>query len=281
MDRVYIGKLYASMESELAGIYELPEQFSNSLGIVSSAMHQLHRHISSSGFFGTEEIEFFKEIKPKFYHWYIFLVERHNVIKGLSMGTEHMARDYYLQELSFIKRFFDQNAFVYQYFLAQEISKDEEYFLRSNFEPAFERPIFQLENFSTNQDYLFAKFMAYERLQEFVVTRLRATYVSDASTIFGELSSAKKRTWTDGKIKLVELAYGIYFMGSVDFGKAEIYDIISALEESFNIHLGVAYRRFVEISRRKSESHTSYLDAMRAEIVRRITEKDQIGRAHV
>ncbi|QDW27258.1 hypothetical protein FFJ24_021470 [Pedobacter sp. KBS0701] len=275
MDRVYIGELSASMELELAGTDGFPEHLSTSLGIVSKTMRLLHAHVCAEGFSEHEEIEFFKSIKPRFYQWYIFLVERQNILKGLCIGTEHMARDYYLQELSFIKRFFDQHAFVYQYYLAGESSKDDEFFLRANFVPALDQPMFQLSDFSTNQDYTFAKIMAYERLQEFIIIRLRATYASDAGTILSEIRSASRRTWTDDKIKLVELAYGIYFMGSVDFGKAEISDIISSLEICFNIDLGVAYRRFVEISRRKSDSHTFYLDAMRAEIERRITDKDR------
>ncbi|WP_431293369.1 RteC domain-containing protein [Pedobacter sp. P26] len=276
MNRTYIDGLYAAMEDELADIHQFPEHFSRSLGIVSSSMQLIHNHIISDGFAcDSDEIEFFKVIKPRFYHWYIFLVERHNIMKGLAIGIEHMARDYYLQELSFIKRFFDQHAFVYHYFLEGETSRDCDFFLRSTFQAALDAPGFMLGNFSTNHDYTFAKIMAYERLQEFLIVRLRATYTAEVGTILGELRSAKKRTWTDEKIKLVELAYGIYFMGSVDFGKADISDIIAGLENCFNVHLGVVYRRFVEISRRKSESHTAYLDAMRTEIVRRIHEKDR------
>ncbi|PWS32653.1 RteC domain-containing protein [Pedobacter paludis] len=276
MDKIYIDEIYSRLESELSEVDPFPDLFSNALGIVSSYMHLLHGHILESGFADEgEEIYFFKHVKPRFYHWYIFLVERHTISKGLAIGTEHMARDYYLQELSFIKRYFDQNGFIYHYFLEGETSRDADFFLRSFFQPALDSPGAVFPNFSTNHDYTFSKILAYEKLQEFLVIRLRATYATDVSTILGELRSGRKRTWTDEKIKLVELAYGIYFMNSVDFGKADITDIISALEDAFNVHLGVVYRRFVEISRRKSTSHTSYLDAMRAEIVRRITEKDR------
>jgi len=275
MDRKYIDTLYVSMEGQLAEISAIPEKFSDALGIVTSAMHLLHGHFLACSLSKEDEIEFFKHIKPRFYQWYIYLVERQQVLSGIGISTEHMARDYYLQELTFIKRFFEQQGFVYQYYLSGECSKDDEYFLRANFKPALDLPVFSLAGFSTNQDYLFAKFLAYERLQEFLIVRLRASYTNEAGTLYGQLRSAQRRTWTDEKIKLVELAYGIYFMGSVDFGKAEISDIVAGLEYCFNIDIGVAYRRFVEISRRKSESHTAYLDAMRAEIHRRITEKDR------
>jgi hypothetical protein len=130
------------------------------------------------------------------------------------------------------------------------------------------------EGFSTNQDYNFAKFRALEKLQDYIIERIRLIYIRPEPVIPDVLLSRGKLKWTDEKIKLVELAYGIFLSGSLNNGKLEIADVVHWLEQSLNIDLGVAYRKFISIGRRKNLSYTKYLDEMREKIESYIAEKN-------
>ena len=77
----------------------------------------------------------------------------------------------------------------------------------------------------------------------------------------GEPLSGKKLYWTDKKAAAVELIYGIHAAGSVDNGKADIIDIVTAFERTFHIDLGDVYHTFIAMRNRKN-SRTVYLDQM-------------------
>lgn len=80
------------------------------------------------------------------------------------------------------------------------------------------------------------------------------------------------RRWTGEKINLIEIAYGIYFTGQMNDGKADIKDIIGWMETSLNIDLGQVYRMFIDISRRKTTSYTKFLESMSKAIHQHIEE---------
>ena len=275
-------ELYVQLEDELESINGTLksgfEKFSDSLFMINTHINQLKKLVSEQQFRSeTEEITFFKNIFPKFYSWMIYTAEEYSIISAVPVGTEQMLRDYYLQELAIVKRNFNQSQFTYQYFLQGETSLDEDYFLRKNFNPNHPglTALFTENKMATNQGYQFARFRAGEMMQDFLINRIRLLYKAPDNVLLAELLTGTKRRWTGEKINLIELAYGIFYTGQMNDGKAEINDIVSWLEESLQVDLGRAYRKFVDIRRRKTLSYTKYLDEMRNAIHLKIDENDR------
>jgi len=281
MDTKFVDELYYKLEGELIGLGNTTEFYPRRLAAISSALKELKEHILLEGFLTDwDEIMFFKFIKPRFYMLYIYEVEFFNLISGVPVGTDDMVRDYYISELSFIKRFYSLHSFLYDYYSREEEAMDNAFFLRRNLD-ALLPDVAGIcvigicdDGFSTNQDYNFAKFRALEKLQDYILERIRLIYVRPEPVIPDTLLSRSKLKWTDEKIKLVELAYGIFLSGSLNNGKLEIADVVSWLEQSLGIDLGVAYRKFISIGRRKNLSYTKYLDEMRGKIESYIAEKN-------
>lgn len=281
MDTTFFDNLYYKLEGELLDLGNDAGFYSARLAAISRALNVLRDRVKTIGFvIDREELMFFKFIKPRFYMLYIYEVELFNLISGVPVGTDDMVKDYYLSELAFIKRFFLQHRFLYEYYQREEEAMDDNFFLRRNLDVLMPDVagagvigVFD-DGFSTNQDYNFAKFRALEKLQDYILERIRLIYVRPEPVIPEVLLSRGKLKWTDEKIKLVELAYGIFLSGSLNNGKLEIADVVHWLEQSLSIDLGVAYRKFISIGRRKNLSYTKYLDEMRKKIEGYIEEKN-------
>jgi len=240
---------------------------------VRRAIARLREWVLADGFVSeASEIEFFKTCKPAFFALQIYYVELGTVGDGLPQDA--VLRETYLREqLVFIERFFRQQAFLYQYFKLGAADLDRFYFLRQAVLPDMlmtEMPGCDPE-FSTPGDYLFAKFMAYERLREHIGELLSA---KEGST--GSFTSKKGKAlrWTGDTCNLIEVAYGFYDTLQINDGEADLTDIIDWLESTLDVNLSRFYRRFMEIKRRKVLSKTKYLDEMRAAVNKRIDDTD-------
>lgn len=272
-------KLYSGMLRQLdkinGSIKESVQNLTASLSCVALVMNQLKHGVKASPFSDDQqEITFFKYTKPRFYCWYIYIVELHNILCGVPVGTDQMIRDYYMDELGIVNRCFRIYSFNYQYYLSDETAKDEEFFLCRNKAPfpAGQELMAADVGFSTNNDFMFSKFRAYEMLRDFIIRRLRLLYRNPDNTFINELLANKNRWWSGDKVELIEIAYGIYYTQRINGGKAEIGDVVQWLEDSLNIDLAQAYRMFLDIRRRKTVSYTKYLDEMREAIHRHIEE---------
>ena len=271
--------LYAGMQTQLehinGSLKVSVQNLTSSLVCIASTLELLKAFIREHPFENPEaEIHFFKYTKPRFYCWYIYVVELHNILATVPVGTDQMIRDYYMDELGIINRCFKIYSFSYQYYLQDETIKDSDFFLRSSriAFPAGQEHLIADPEFSTNQDYIFSKFRAYEMLRDFIIRRLRLLYQNPDNIFIAELLASKSRWWSGDKVELIEIAYGIYYTQRINGGKAEISHVIEWLEDSLNIDLGQAYRMFLDIRRRKTISYTKYLDEMREAIHQHIDE---------
>ncbi|WP_183580224.1 RteC domain-containing protein [Mucilaginibacter sp. X5P1] len=220
-----------------------------------------------------EEIRFFKYEKPRFVAEQIYALEIYTIETGKPLGDELLIRNFYEQELRFIKRYFIQYQFLYQYYQLDACDLDHLFFVRG----AKPSDILIPEApgldpvFSTSCDYLFAKFMAYERIQDYIMDCLYGQ-----GKAYQSFTSKKGRslTWTGDKSNLIELAYAIYDTLQINNGEVDISDIIDWLEQSLQVNLGRYYKRFSEIKMRKNISRTRYLDFMVEMIVKHMEEGD-------
>ena len=219
-----------------------------------------------------EEVWFFKVAKPRCYALLIHSVAQFNLEHHRPVATREELRDYYLEELEAIRRFFKQYAFLYAYFRQGMTEMDHLYFIRGESVQTLLLPEVPEPDpvFATSADYLFSKFMALDRQQEWLVTEIALLEPEGATAA----KKARSLRWTGESINLVELGYGLYESGQFKDGKAGVGEIFSWLEENLSVSIGIPARRFVEISRRKRLSRTKFLDALRDAVNKKADEGD-------
>lgn len=209
------------------------------------------------------EIHFFKKVKPEFYALKIFHVEKFNLERSYPASSKETQSQYLEAELKYVERFFASHAFYYQYFKFNMEELDKQYFLRRMNQSTmltFEVPD-SSPDFSTGFDYLFAKFIALERLKRLICDKINLLHHT-ALPPQACLEEVPVLKWTGESINLVEIAYGIWLTGQVNNGNASISEIVRWMEKGFQVHIGGAHRRWVEIARRKRTSYTKYLNKM-------------------
>jgi len=221
-----------------------------------------------------EEIHFFKEVKPKFlreliYHMEVFYIEARN-----PKGNSDLQKQYFKQISERIHIFFERNHVLYIYYRMGKTDFDDVFFTRGTGKD-FLQPEYTLDmdpRFSTIQSYKLAKIQAYEMLNDHVQQVL---YTIDNPHV-PEIQTGKRRArtfWTDTKAALIELAYALHSRGSVDHGKGDVKQIITDLEQLFNVQVGNFYRTFQSMRIRK-KNRTVYLDVLKESLERRMDDTD-------
>jgi hypothetical protein len=181
-----------------------------------------------------------------------------------------MQRKYFLNELRYITRMRERHVSAFRYYHDDEVHRDAQYFLRTNLEPLREGQEFALPDpgFTTNMDYLFSKFRALDMLEDYIIEQMQLLEAAPFNC------SAHALRWTGDKVNLVELAYGLFYTGQLNGGKADIMDIITWLRDTLAISITreQAYRIYLDIRRRKVIPYTRFLDSMRDTLTARIEE---------
>lgn len=269
--------LYAALSKALLLItgneHDPVKRLARALQELRSTFDILRAKVLSRPFPSKEiEIGFFKTVKPKFYALKIFHFELYNLDMSRPAGTVETLMNFYRQELDLILRFFKQQAFLYQYFKNGFTEMDNLYFVRDAEIPTVLVPEMSEGDpeYSTGVDYLFAKFIAYEALQQEIINRMRGL---DSSAMPAEPKPRKPvpvLKWTGSHVNMVELIYGLYYTLQFNNGDADVTEIVAWMEESFGIKLRDAHHSFVEIRRRKVDSPSRFLEQMAAAIRQRV-----------
>ncbi len=243
----------------------LAGKFNESIDAINSFLKVVRDQVVAETFKDKlEEVYFFKFEKPAYVSLKIYHIAQFTLLKQKPAGTPELIRVYYLEELRFIARFFKRHAFHYEYFRSGFTELDELLFIRGvAVQSALIQDVTDIDpQFSTNCDYLFAKFMAYELLEEFILEELKQLDQQNASVI-PMIGGKKWFDWTGEVINLVELGYGLYLSKQIGGGKAGLQEIFNWLEESFGVVIGIPANRFRELKRRKKLSRTYYTEFMR------------------
>jgi hypothetical protein len=276
----FTSSLYAKMTEEIEQLAmtsdNILQRAERSYFVVEHTLEELKDFIIPYDFKDShEEIKFFKEIKPMFlkeliYYMEVFQIEawkppvgRADEIAHYGLGAKRV--DFYL------KRYNE----LYTYYRKGSIINDERYFLRKETAPALITPISFSDmdpRFSTVYSFHFAKMQAYEQFSNYLLQCVYRLEHPGAEQM-KDSGNKSRNVWTDSKADLIELAYGIYARGSVNHGKAEIKEIITALEVIFNVNLGNFYRTFQNLRIRK-KNRTPYWDAAKNDLIRTMDNAD-------
>ncbi len=81
--------------------------------------------------------------------------------------------------------------------------------------------------------------------------------------------------WTGNAIDLVELIYGIYEMGCINNGEMPLKQLAPLLYRIFGVEAKDCYRFYIDIKRRKTISHTHFLEQMQERLNERIRRDEE------
>ncbi|QEC78852.1 RteC domain-containing protein [Mucilaginibacter ginsenosidivorax] len=250
------------------------QKLNGKLNSIRQAIADLKTLLNQHPFSSTdEEIQFFKYVKPQFIARQLFALDIFTIETGKPVDTAEVIKNYFEQELKYTVKFHDQNKFMHQYYLFDGAELDALLFVRNVQPPSSLIPDAQSfdPEFSTAGDYVFARFIANEWVQEFLTDRL---YSPEETERLSNMTKKKVTLkWTGDAINLAEMAYGIWLTGQINQGNAGIAEIVRCLEVTFQVSIGRPFRRWQSISSRKRVSQVKYIDQMKAAILKRLDDE--------
>lgn len=246
--------------------------------IVLDSMEQLRNFVKKANFATkTEEILFFKEIKPHFSSKLIYFNEIYNIEVGKPTGGVKAVSKYYNSEQNRLKQFYTKNSDFCKYYRTGNATLDKKYFLRRkhDIKLLIDSHFFQADyDFTTSHDFTVAHIIANDAIQKYI-EQSRREVVKNVQ----ENSSTSKPSflkWTGTKVALVELLYAIHASHVINNGEISIKSIAQTAEQMFNINLGQFNRIFLEIKNRKSIEQTSFLNSLKSNLERKIEDSYKI-----
>ncbi len=272
-------KLYLKFKNELEATYALGQTEIKKLlaciALVRKYLRLLRELVEQHPFSdGQDEINFLKHIKPRFSCWLIYYVERYGMYNSRPLESVKALLRHYTEQLRYLRHFFRQNEFYYQYYKMAAVEMDYLYFVRGTEVPSILVPeVPEVDpSFGTAMDYLFTKFRAYEKLQEYLLEEISRLSRHTESPTVESVARGVSLKWTGDKTNLVEVIYGLFYTGQLNNGNASVADIIKWMEQQLQIDLSRSYKNFIDIKNRKRDSPTKFLDKMKAFILQRIDE---------
>ena len=277
-----ISQLLSNLNEQLSFIdLEIDNQIEkceSAIDIILKSISALKKIISKTVFKSdSEEILFFKEIKPHFTSKLIF----YNMVYKIEMkrpnGGNKILKKYYHNELLKLKAFFDNELEFYQYYRSGSTYLDYKYFQRCKFDIKLALDSYYFETditFSTSHDFKVSRILANDLIQLYLENQLIVIENKDNS----EKSQRKpniKLMWTGSKVSLTELLYALHSEGVFNNGAVDLKDIAEYFEHIFEIELGQYRRAFLEIRARKSE-RTKFITSLNETLLKRMDNADDI-----
>jgi hypothetical protein len=223
------------------------------------------------------EIDFFKNIKPKFTSKLIYYNAIYKIETKKPHGGERILKKYINHELEKLKRYFDNNLDFYRYYRTGSNYLDTKYFTRGKFDIKLTLDSFYFEadhTFSTSHDFKVAKIMAHDLIQVYLEDKLLMLENKEPKEK-SQVNPKVKQTWTGSKVALIELLYALHTEGVFNNGASDLKDVAEYFENVFNIDLGQYHRAFLEIRMRKSDQ-TKFLNALKEKLVKRMENTDDL-----
>jgi len=247
------------------------------IDIILKSIINLKKLVAKNNFKSeTEEILFFKELKPLFTSKLIY----YNMIYKIEMkkpnGGNRILKKYYNNELLKLKAFFDNELEFYQYYRSGSTYLDYKYFLRGKFDikMALDSYYFETDKtFSTSHDFKVARILAHDLIQLYLENQI-ITINNKDTTEKTQNKTNIKLMWTGSKVALIELMYALHTEGVFNNGAADLKDIADYFEHTFDIDLGQYRRVFLEIRARKSEK-SKFITTLNEALLKRMEKSDE------
>ncbi len=240
---------------------EIPSRASKSLAFIKSSLDELKAFVYQYEFQSkSEEVEFFKEIKPVLSSQYYYYERLLSLKIGEPSGDTSCLKTYYYNEMDQLRKYLMTHREFYAYCLSGSKDLDELYFVARK--SAFLPPDID-SRFSTGHDTILAMILANQMIKEHLDGLIK--------NLNPDLIGTSPLTWTAKKAYLVELIYALHAVDAFNNGKAEIKQIANLFESLFNVSLGNFYRHFSEIGIRKS-GQTNFIDQLKERLEQKMDE---------
>lgn len=246
--------------------------------VILASIDNLKKIVPKNNFkSNTEEIQFFKELKPQFTSKLIYFNMVYKIEMKRPNGGNRILKKYFINELQKLKAFFDNELEFYQYYRTGNTYLDYKYFQRGKFDIklALDNYYFETDtNFSTSHDFKVAQILANDLIQLYLENQLIMIENKDTT----EKTQRKpniKMTWTSPKVSLIELIYALHTEGVFNNGAADLKEIAEYFENVFEIDLGQYRRAFLEIRARKNDK-TKFISTLNEALLKRMENSDEI-----
>lgn len=218
-----------------------------------------------------DEIDFFKNTKPKILSKLIYYSSIYKIETKKPNGGEKIIRKYFNNELFKLKIFFDNNLEFYRYHRTGSTFLDNKFFVRGKHDLKLniETNYFDADHrFTTSHDNNIAKIMANDLIKVYLedeLTKLDKIPAKEKT----HLNPKSQQTWTSSKVALIELIYALHSEGVFNNGTSDLKSVFEFFENTLKIELGQYHRTFLEIRVRKT-NRTKFLDSLKETLINKM-----------
>ena len=239
--------------------------------VLAEAFNQLRDFITNYSFQSmAEEIDFFKNIKPRIFHKLLYFRKIYNIEMNRPLGIDAQ-RSYLIDEMNAISRYNEKRSDFIRYYRSNLTSQDELYYLRGRTDLTLylESSYYERDPmFSTNCDFKLARVMAHEKLIEYITEELKFLDIKQSN----ELSPYVRLTWNGSKTELTELIFALHSKQS--FGNIPLTQLYNYIQMVFNIELDKNFSRTFSDMRIRN-SQTPFLDRLKSALLHKMASESK------
>lgn len=206
--------------------------------ILGEAFDRLKEFIISYEFKSEEEeIEFFKEIKPRLFCKLIYYRKIYNIEMMRPVASTESQKDYLKSELAAINTYMNKRLDFIRYYRSGATYLDSIYFLRgqTDTEQYLETFYYELDpHFSTNCDFKVARILANDMLHAYLMIEIEKLEYGHRHCGI-EPFPETRLTWHGSKTDLIEYIYAFDSVGY--FGNVPLTQVACYFENVFNVRL--------------------------------------------
>lgn len=233
-------------------------------------LHTAREYILKEGFKDqTEEIEFFRDIKPQILGKLIYYNKVFRIETICPVKDGKMYQKFFTSQLQQLKQEFKEQicgSHFYRYYRSGRTDRDHEYFIRGkiNYRDGLKSYVFEIDHrFSTYYDSKAARIMANDLIYTYLISKINPE--ESRSPLLHDAESTKDIFWTDSKNALIELIYALYATGVISHGKIGIRKITLVFQVLFRIPLGDVHHSFHRMKERAG-TRTAFLDHLKSSL---------------
>lgn len=242
------------------------EQSFHMITLLRNTLSTLKSHVLEQGFSDeSEEIEFFKAIKPKILGKLIYYNKVFRIETSCPTNIGEISHNFFYDKLRELKQEYNEdicNTDFYQYYRSGRTDRDNYFFRLGNIDlhTGLNSFVFEVDlQFSTYYDYKVSRIIANDLLYLYLLDK---TSSNKSETILYDRSGF---VWTGSKNALIELIYAVYVSGNISHGKTGIRKICSLFQKLFQVQLGDIHHAFHRMKNRAG-SRTIFLDQLKSSV---------------
>lgn len=219
-----------------------------------------------------DEINFFKNTKPKFVSIYIYYSRILGIESSKPYADPSVLISYYEKERSNLMYFYEENRDFISYYRRNASYLDKKYFVRFKFDFKLKlsAEFYNYDQyFSTSHDHCVSQILANDLLDQYLASKINSDL-----TIEKKVFQNSPLEWTAPKVALTELLFALYQTKCFNAGQCEISDVFRWAETALNINLGNFHKTLAEIRLRKNQ-RTRFLDLIQQNMQQYLESSDE------